>query len=109
MRMIACMSRRLNDGVDYATFRRNWIPDETIADDPRTQVLSALNMEDPQELFTVAIIEDADPADIPAWMERLAPVEQRRHERIRHLVGEPTLNAVYQVVAEDDLSKPITR
>jgi hypothetical protein len=40
-------------------------------------------------------------------MARIAPVEERRHERIKHLVGEPTLNAVYQVVAEDDLSRPI--
>ena len=40
-------------------------------------------------------------------MARIAPVEERRHERIEHLVGEPTLNAVYQVVAEDDLSRPI--
>jgi hypothetical protein len=108
MRLIAAMSRRLNDGVDYATFRKNWIPDEILADDPRTQVLSAINVEDPQELFTLAIIDDADPAEIPAWMERLTPIEQRRHERIKHLVSDPTLNAVYQVVAEDDLSKPIT-
>jgi hypothetical protein len=40
-------------------------------------------------------------------MERIAPVEARRHERIKHLVGEPTLNAVYQVVADDDLSRPL--
>jgi hypothetical protein len=53
------------------------------------------------------IIEDADPEEIPMWMARIAPVEERRHERIKHLVGEPTLNAVYQVVAEDDLSRPI--
>jgi hypothetical protein len=37
----------------------------------------------------------------------VAPVEERRQERIKHLVGEPTLNAVYQVVGEDDLSRPI--
>jgi hypothetical protein len=41
------------------------------------------------------------------WMERIAPVEERRHERITHLVSEPTLNAVYQVVGDDDLSQPI--
>jgi hypothetical protein len=39
--------------------------------------------------------------------ERIAPVEERRHERIKHPVGEPTLNAVYQVVGEDGLSGPI--
>jgi hypothetical protein len=61
----------------------------------------------PRDLFTIAIIEDADPEEIPMWMARIAPVEERRHEGIRHLVGEPTLNAVYQVVAEDDLSRPI--
>jgi hypothetical protein len=41
------------------------------------------------------------------WMERIAPVEERRHERIKHLVSAPTLNAVYQVVGDDDLSQPI--
>ncbi|MFI7002984.1 hypothetical protein [Nocardia sp. NPDC050175] len=106
--LIAAMSRRLNDDVDYATFRKAWLPDETIPGDPRTRVFSALNVEDPRELFTLALIEHAEAADIPAWMERLTPIEERRHERIKHLVGEPTLNAVYQVVAEDDLSQPIT-
>jgi hypothetical protein len=107
MMLIACMARRLNPDVDYATFRRAWIPDEIIDGDPRRRVLSGLNLEDPRDLFTIAIIEDADPDEIPMWMARIAPVEERRHQRIKHLVGEPTLNAVYQVVAEDDLSRPI--
>lgn len=70
-------------------------------------MLSGINLEDPRDLLTIAIIEDADPAEMPLWMERIAPVEERRHQRIRHLVSEPTLNAVYQVVADDDLSRPI--
>lgn len=107
MKMIACMRRRLNDGVDYDAFRRAWIPDEVIDGDPRTRVISGINMGDPRDLVTIAIIEDTDPAELPVWMERLAPVEARRHERIRHLVGEPTLNAVYQIVGDDDLSRPI--
>ena len=107
MMLIACMARRLNSDVDYAAFRRAWSPDEIIDGDPRRRVLSALNLEDPQDLFTIAIIDDADPAQIPMWMERIAPIEARRHERIKHLVSEPTLNAVYQVMAEDDLSQPI--
>ncbi|WP_225732464.1 MULTISPECIES: hypothetical protein [unclassified Nocardia] len=106
--LIAAMSRRLNDDVDYATFRKAWIPDETVPGDPRTRVISALNVEDPREIFTIALMEDADPADIPAWLERLNPIEMRRYERIKDLVSEPTLNAVYQVVAEDDLSQPIS-
>jgi hypothetical protein len=108
MMMVACMVRRLNDGVDYPTFRQAWIPDEIFEDDPRTRVLTATNLEDPRELLTMVIIDDADPADVPGWMELIAPVEQRRHERIKHMVGDPTVNALYQVVAEDDLSKPIS-
>ena len=104
--LIAAMSRELK--VDYATFRKAWIPDETLPDDPRTRVFSAVNVEDPRELMTIALIENGEADDIPAWMERLAPIEARRYERIKDLVGEPTLNAVYQVVAEDDLSKPIS-
>jgi hypothetical protein len=107
MMLIACMARRLNPDVDYATFRRAWIPDEIIDGDPRRRVLSAVNLEDPRDLFTIALIEDASPADVAPWMERIAPVEARRHERIKHLVSEPTLNAVYQVAADDDLSRPL--
>ena len=107
MMLIACMARRLNSDVDYAAFRRAWSPDEIIDGDPRRRVLSGINLEDPRDLFTIAIVEDADPEEIPMWMARIAPVEERRHQRIRHLVGEPTLNAVYQVASDDDLSQPI--
>ena len=107
MMLIACMARRLNPGVDYAAFRRAWIPDEIIDGDPRRRVLSGISLEDPRDLFTIAIIEDANPEEIPMWMERITPVEERRHERIKHLVSEPTLNAIYQVIGDDDLSQPI--
>ena len=40
-------------------------------------------------------------------MERIAPIEQRRYERIKDLVSDPTVNAVYRVVAEDALGEPI--
>ncbi|RJO79212.1 hypothetical protein D5S18_02410 [Nocardia panacis] len=106
--LITAMSRRLDDDVDYATFRKAWLPDEVFPDDPRTQVISAFNIEDPRELMTIAIIRDAAPADIPVWLEKLAPVEARRFDRIKDMVGAPTLNTVYQVVAEDDLSKPLS-
>ena len=63
--LIACLACRLNSDADYATFRRTWIPDEISDGDPRRHVLSGLNLEDPRDLFTIAIIEDADPAEIP--------------------------------------------
>lgn len=40
-----------------------------------------------------------------AWI----PVVARRFDRIKDLVGPPTPNAVYQVVAEDDLSRPVAQ
>ena len=61
-----------------------------------------------KELLTLAIIDDADPAGIPALMERAGPIEARRHERIKDMVSAPTVNAIFQVVAEDDLSQPVT-
>lgn len=71
------------------------MPTVRVKQDPELRpVFSALNIEDSRELFTLARIE---PADIPAWMAGITPVEERRYERIKHLVGEPTLNAVYQV------------
>ncbi|WP_157537923.1 hypothetical protein [Kitasatospora azatica] len=43
----------------------------------------------------------------PAWMERLAPSEQRRTDRLAGLVGPSLGGAVYRVVGDDDLSKPL--
>ncbi|AUY53420.1 MULTISPECIES: hypothetical protein [Streptomycetaceae] len=108
MQLVSVMVRKLNDGVDYGEFRKGWIPDEVVPGDPRTRVITAANMENPQEIVTIAIIEgDHGPESVQEWMERLAPVEERRFERIKDMVGPPSLNAVYQVLAEDDLSKPI--
>ncbi|MCC9307984.1 hypothetical protein LN042_12925 [Kitasatospora sp. RB6PN24] len=106
MKIVAVMVRRLNEGVDYERFRAAWLPDEVVPGDPRV-VLSATNLEDPRELCTLAIVEDVEPEDIPLWMERIAPVEERRYERIKHLVSEPTVNAVYRVLARDALGEPI--
>jgi hypothetical protein len=106
--LIAPMVRRLAPGIEYTTFRAAWLPDEILPGDPRTRVISALNLEDPQELITLALIERGEPSEIPAWLERIAPIEERRQERIQHLVTAPSLNAIYHVVAEDDLSQPLS-
>ncbi|MCT9090094.1 hypothetical protein N4G70_14620 [Streptomyces sp. ASQP_92] len=103
--LIGTSLRRLNDGVDYATFRRAWLPDEAIPGDPR-RVLSALSLDDPQEILTCALI-DAEPADIPVWMERIAAGEQRRMERLAGLVGPSLGGGVFRVVGDDDLSRLI--
>ncbi|MFF1907523.1 hypothetical protein [Kitasatospora sp. NPDC058218] len=108
MQLIGVMVRRLNDGVEYGEFRKGWIPDEIVPGDPRTRVITAAGLEDPQEIVTIAIIEgDHGPESIAEWMERLTPIEERRFERIKDLVGPPSLNAVYQVLSEDDLSVPV--
>ncbi|MET8545508.1 hypothetical protein ABZW03_33465 [Kitasatospora sp. NPDC004799] len=110
MQLVAVMVRKLNEGVEYEEFRKAWIPDEVFPDDPRTRVISATALENAREIVTIALIEgDHGPESIEAWSERVAPVEARRFERIKDLVGPPSLNAVYQVVAEDDLSRPIAR
>ncbi|MGW1866034.1 hypothetical protein ACWCPS_10780 [Streptomyces mauvecolor] len=101
--LIGTSLRRLNDGVDYAAFRKAWLPDETFPGDPR-RVLSALSLDDPREILTCALI-DAGPADIPAWMERIAASEQRRMDRLARLVGPSLGGGVFQVVGDDDLSQ----
>ncbi|MGA5820991.1 hypothetical protein ACPC54_24370 [Kitasatospora sp. NPDC094028] len=109
MRLIAVMVRKLNEGVSYEEFRKAWIPDEVLEGDPRTKVISATALEDSRELITVALMEgDHTPASMQEWMERMAPSEARRYERIKDLVGPPTLNAVYQVQADDNLAQPLT-
>ncbi|MET8624290.1 hypothetical protein ABZW30_11130 [Kitasatospora sp. NPDC004669] len=108
MQLVAVMVRKLNEGVEYGEFRKAWIPDEVFPDDPRTRLITATALEDSREVITIALIEgDHGPESMQAWMEKLAPVEERRFERIKDLVGPPSLNAVYQVVAEDNLSQPI--
>lgn len=106
--LIAPMVRRLAPGIDYDTFRSAWLPDEILPGDPRRRVISALNLEDPQELLTLALIEHGEPSEIPGWLERIAPIEHRRQQRIQELVTAPSLNAIYQAVAEDDLSQPLS-
>ncbi|MYW06061.1 hypothetical protein [Streptomyces sp. SID3343] len=105
--LLGVIARRLNDGVDYARFREAWLPDEQFEGDPR-RVVSAINLEDPQELVTVALV-DAEVGDIPGWMDRIAASEQRRGERIRGLLGSQRLNGTYRVVGDDDFARPITR
>jgi hypothetical protein len=105
--LIGAMVRRLNDGVDYATFRDAWLPDEQFAGDPR-RVLSAIDLADPQQLMTVALI-DASPEQIPEWIGRIGASEQRRAERIKDLVGPWQLNSTYRIVADDDFALPIRR
>ncbi|WP_439677155.1 hypothetical protein [Embleya sp. MST-111070] len=100
--LIGAMVRRLNDGVDYATFRDAWLPDERFEGDPR-RVLSAIDLADPQQLLTVAMI-DATPEEIPGWVARIGASEQRRAERIKGLVGPWQLNATYRIVGDDDLA-----
>jgi len=106
MLIIATSLRRMHDGVDYATFRRAWLPDETFPDDPRRRVLSGLNLRDPQEILTCAIIE-GDPAELPMWEARLGPSERRRIERLHDLVGPSLSGGAYRIVGDDDLSRPI--
>lgn len=103
--LIGTSLRRLNDGIDYAAFRKAWLPDETFPGDPR-RVLSALSLDDPQEILTCALI-DADPTDVPVWMERIAASEQRRMNRLAGLVGPSLGGGVFQVVGDDDLSQLI--
>ncbi|MGC0417414.1 hypothetical protein [Embleya sp. AB8] len=105
--LIGATVRRLNDGVDYPTFRDAWLPDERFAGDPR-RVLSAIDLADPQQLLTVALI-DAGPEDIPGWLARIGPSERRRAERIKGMVGPWQLDAVYSVVGDDDLALPSPR
>ncbi|WP_406299067.1 hypothetical protein OG948_27795 [Embleya sp. NBC_00888] len=105
--LIGAMVRRLNDGVDYPTFRDAWLPDERFAGDPR-RVLSAIDLADPQQLLTVALV-DATPEQVPEWLDRIGASERRRAERIKGLVGPWQLNSTYRIVADDDFALPITR
>lgn len=99
--IISVLKRRLKEGMDYADFRAAWLPDKGFG--VPTRVVSAVSLEDPREVVTIGFT-NLDPADAEAFLERIGPQEQLRHERLEAVLEPGGTNSVYLQVADDDLT-----
>ena len=65
-------------------------------------MVTGQGLEDPQEIVTIGFT-DIQLDEIDAFLERTAPEEARRHERIAEVIEPELTRAFYVQVADDDL------
>jgi hypothetical protein len=99
--VIAVLTRRLREGKTYADFRAAWKPDTGFG--VPTRVVSAQGVEDPREIVTIGFT-DIELEDVPAFLERVGPGEQARHDRLEDVVEPEMTRGFYVQVADDDLT-----
>ena len=99
--VISILTRRLREGKTLEDFRAAWhraggfgVP---------TRVVTGQGLDDPREIVTVGFT-DIELDEIEAFLERTAPEEGRRHERIADVIEPAMTRAFYVQVADDDLS-----
>lgn len=99
--IISVLTRRLREGKDYSDFRAAWLPDKGFG--VPTRVVSAVSAEDPREVVTIGFT-DIELDEAEAFLERIGPQEQLRHDRLEEVLEPGGSNRVYIQVADDDLS-----
>lgn len=99
--LCAVLVRRLREGVSFEEFRRAWEPDEGFG--VPTTVWHARRLDDEREIVSVGMI-DVGPERMPELIERFGASEARRHESIDRVIEATPFRAVYEVVAEVDLT-----
>ena len=99
--IVSVLMRRLQEGKSYADFRAAWKPDKGFG--IPTRVVTGQGVDDPQEIVTIGF-SDLAPDDIPAFLERVGPQEQVRHERLERVIEPEMTRAFYVQVADDDLT-----
>ena len=99
--IVSVLVRRLREGKTYADFRAAWKPDKGFG--IPTRVVTGQGVDDPREIVTIGFSE-LDAEDISAFLERVAPQERARHERIEQVVEPDMTRAFYVQVADDDLT-----
>jgi hypothetical protein len=101
MIVISVLSRRLREGKTYDDFREAWLPDQGFGFP--TRVISAVRADDEREVITIGFSE-IDEAEAQAQLARIAPQEQRRHDRIDEVVEPDMTRRFYVQVADDDFT-----
>jgi hypothetical protein len=100
--LISILTRRLKDGRTYDDFRRAWLPDEAFG--VPTRVISAQGLGDPRDIVTIGF-SDLKPEDAEAFLARVGPQEEVRHDRIAEVIEPEMTRALYIQVADDDLTE----
>ncbi len=104
MIVIALHKRRLREGKTYEDFREAWLPEQGFGFP--TRVVSAQRVDDDREIITIGFSELSE-EEAEAQLQRIAPQEQRRHDRIDAVVEPGMTRHFYVQVAEDDLTNVI--
>ncbi len=101
MIVIAVLVRRLREGKTYDDFREAWLPEQGFGFP--TRVISAIRADDEREVITIGFSE-LEESEAEAQLARVAPQEQRRHDRIDEVIEPDMTRAFYVQVAEDDFT-----
>jgi hypothetical protein len=101
--LVSVLIRRLREGLDYEDFKRAWYPQRGFG--VPTRVLAGVRTEDPREIVTVGFM-DATPsraADLVGTPEARAE-RVRRHAAIEAVIESFPVQAVYELVDDQDFS-----
>jgi hypothetical protein len=99
--VISILTRRLREGKTLEDFRAAWHRERGFG--VPTRVVTGQAIDDPLEIVTIGFT-DIELDEAEAFLERTAPEEARRHERIAEVIEPGMTRAFYIQVADDDLS-----
>jgi hypothetical protein len=99
--IMAVFVRRLKEGKTYEDFREAWYPD--FAYPVKGHVVTGQRMDDPREIINIGFV-DLSPEDFAGFLERSAPHEATRHDRIAEIIEPEMTRAFYVQIADDDFS-----
>ena len=99
--VISVLTRRLREGKTLEDFRAAWHREGGFG--VPTRVVTCQGLDDPREIVTIGFT-DIQVDEIEGFLQRTAPEEARRHERIADVIEPATTRAFYVQVADDDLS-----
>jgi hypothetical protein len=99
--VISVLTRRLREGKTYEDFREAWLPEQGFGFP--TRVVSAVRADDQREIVTIGFSELSE-EEAEAQLRRIAPQEQRRHDRIDAVIESDMTRHFYVQVAEDDFT-----
>jgi hypothetical protein len=77
--IISVLTRRLQEGRTLEDFRAAW--ERRGGFGVPTRVVTGQSLEDPREIVTIGF-SDLEVFEIEAFLERVAPEEARRHDRM---------------------------
>ena len=99
--IISVLTRRLREGKTLDDFREAWQREGGFG--IPTRVVTGQGLDDPREIVTIGF-SDLELNEVRAFLERTAPEESRRHDRIAEVIEPEVTKAFYLQVANDDLT-----